>query len=326
MLKIGILGAGHLGKIHLKLLDQIPEFVVVGFYDPDDKNAAEAEAQFGVERYFILSELLNEVDAIDIVTPTVSHFECAKKALKQFRHIFIEKPLTNTLAEARQLVSLVEEAGVKAQVGHVERFNPAFLAVSHIPLNPMFIESHRLAVYNPRGTDVSVVLDLMIHDIDIVLSMVNANVRRVSANGVAVISDRPDIANARIEFDNGCVANLTASRMSMKNMRKMRLFQHENYISIDFAEKKTEIFTLGNAKDDSHPFSIEIETGNGLENKRINYKEPVIKPVNSIKMELELFASSILNDQDPPVTILDGFRSMELAHKILEKIHVNSMI
>jgi predicted dehydrogenase len=319
MLKIGVLGAGHLGKIHMKLLQQIEYFDLVGFYDINDENAATAEEQFGVKRFTDLEELVHTCDALDIVTSTISHFEMAKIAARNSKHIFIEKPMTASLEEAYQLVELIKEAGVKAQVGHVERFNPAFLVAESYVNNPMFIETHRLAQFNPRGTDVSVIHDLMIHDIDIILKLVNTNVKTIHASGVPIISDSPDIANARIEFDNGCVANVTASRISVKNMRKTRVFQRDAYVSVDFLNKKTEIFKLyNNQPSDINTF--ELDLGADKEKKYIHFDTPQIMPVNSIQMELELFAKSILNDTTPPVTALDGLKAMEVAYGILDKI------
>ena len=325
MLKIGVLGAGHLGKIHIRLIREIPEFELVGFYDPDEKNAAEAEEKLGVRRFDQMAALLDACDAVDIVTPTISHYECARMALKRSKHIFIEKPLANTLHEAKTILALSEEARVKAQVGHVERFNPAFLAIRNIDLEPMFIESHRLATFNQRGTDVSVVLDLMIHDIDIVLHTVKSTVKKVSASGVAVISNQPDIANARIEFANGCVANLTASRISLKVMRKMRLFQKDAYITIDFAEKMTEIFTLSDANDGENAFTLDLNTGGAYSKKAIRFEKPAIEPVNSIKMELQLFADAIRNDTETAVPVADGYHALQVANMILHKIEKNSV-
>lgn len=319
MLKIGVLGAGHLGKIHIKLIQEIETLELVGFYDPNDKNASKAEEKFGIKRYKDLEELIDACDAIDIVTATISHFECAQLALKRTKHIFIEKPMTSTLEEAYKLVELIKEAGVKAQVGHVERFNPAFLAVKDYPFNPMFIETHRLAQFNARGTDVSVVHDLMIHDIDIILKLVNTNVKSIHASGVPIISDSPDIANARLEFDNGCVANITASRLSLKNMRKTRVFQRDSYVTIDFLEKKTEIFKLYNTQPaDFNTF--ELDMGENKDKKYIHFDTPEIEPINSIKMELEVFAHSIYQNKETQVTALDGLKAMEVAYGVLDKI------
>ena len=318
--KIGVLGAGHLGRIHLKLIKEIPLFNLVGFYDPTADSATLAHKETGAQAYSNITEMIKQCDAIDIVTPTVTHFELASMVMKAGKHVFIEKPITNTLDEARAIVTLAEEARVKAQVGHVERFNPAYLAVKPFNLNPMFIESHRLAQFNPRGTDVPVVLDLMIHDIDIILNMVKSQVKKISASGVSVISQSPDIANARIEFDNGCVANVTASRISLKQMRKMRLFQKDAYISIDFLEKKSEIIRLGDHRDLGNPFAIELNVGKDAEPKVINFERPEIKPVNSIKMELELFAESILKDAETAVTLSDGCNALNVAYQVIDKI------
>ena len=319
MLKIGVLGAGHLGKIHIKLIQEIETLDLVGFYDPDDKNANKTIEKFGVKRYTDLEELIDACDAVDIVTATISHFECAQLALKKSKHIFVEKPMTSTLEEAIKLVELVKEAGVKAQVGHVERFNPAFLSVKDYPFNPMFIETHRLAQFNPRGTDVSVIHDLMIHDIDIILKLVKTNVKSIHASGVPIISDSPDIANARLEFDNGCVANITASRLSIKNMRKTRIFQRDSYVTIDFLEKKTEIFKLYNEQP-SDINTFELDMGENKNKKYIHFDTPEIVPVNSIKMELELFAHSIYMNKQTEVTVLDGLKAMEVAYGVLDKI------
>jgi len=324
MVKIGVLGAGHLGKIHIKLLKEIKDATLIGFYDQNEAVASAIEKELGVKRFSDLDSLLNEVDALDIVTPTPSHFEIASQAIKRSKHVFIEKPLTNTLDEARQLLALVEEAHVKAQVGHVERFNPAFLSIKNYPLQPVFIETHRLAQFQMRGTDVAVVLDLMIHDIDIILQIVKSPVKQISANGVAVISNSPDIANARIEFNNGCVANITASRISLKVMRKMRIFQRDAYISLDFSEKKSEIVRLTDERDMSNPFSLELNTGKNGDNKYITFDRPEILPINSIKMELELFIEAIMQDKEPPVTMLDGCNAMDVAYQILERIEKNN--
>ena len=318
MIKIGVLGAGHLGKIHLKLIKEIPGLELVGFFDPDPKAAALAEKEFDTKGFPDIDSLIAACDAVDIVTPTITHFECAKKALRQFKHIFIEKPVTNTLEEAEALLRLAAEAGVKIQVGHVERFNPALLAIRERELYPMFIECHRLAQWNPRGTDVSVVLDLMIHDIDIVLSLVPSEIKRVSASGVAVISDTPDIANARIEFNNGAVANLTASRISMKNMRKARIFQKNSYLSVDFLAKKTEVFTISDQQPGEENASYKFEAGDIT--KYISYESLKVEPVNSILMELEEFARSITEDSSISVTLEEATAALRTAQKIVEKI------
>jgi predicted dehydrogenase len=318
--KIGVLGAGHLGKIHIKCILESKYFDLVGFYDPNHEIAASVEAKFGAKIFQSADELIDACDIVDIVTPTVSHYECASIALKKFKHVFIEKPLTTSLAEARQLIDLAKEANVKVQVGHVERFNPAFLATLPHIKDPMFVEAHRLALFNPRGTDVPVVLDLMIHDIDIILSIIKSPVKKVNASGVAVISDTPDIANARVEFNNGCVANLTASRISMKNMRKCRFFQKDSYIGIDFLSKESEIIRMQDAQDNPGPFSMILDLGEGKKQKEIFVEKPAIEPINAIQTELETFYKSIINNTIPLVTIEDGYNSLDLAYRIIEKI------
>jgi predicted dehydrogenase len=324
MLKIGVLGAGHLGKIHIRLLKEIPAFSLLGFYDPDPAVAQAVAAEFGVKAWASAAELIDACDALDIVTPTLYHFENAKKAIRRSKHVFIEKPLTHTVSEGKILLQLAKEANVKVQVGHVERFNPAFLASKDLLQDPMFIETHRLAQFNPRGTDVSVVLDLMIHDIDIVLSLVKANIRRISASGVAVVSETPDIANARIEFDNGAVANLTASRISLKNMRKSRFFRRDAYISVDFLEKSVSIVRMKNVEGEPDPLAMTIDLGAGKGMKQIWFENPKIEPVNAIKMELETFADSIHSNTRPLVSIDDGFKALDVAHKIIEQLGLNT--
>ncbi|WP_295119141.1 Gfo/Idh/MocA family oxidoreductase [uncultured Chitinophaga sp.] len=317
-LKIGLFGVGHLGKIHLSQLSTMLNVEVAGFYDPSDANAAGVHELYPtLRRYESAEELIMAVDAIDIVAPTTLHFELCQLAIRNGKHVFVEKPMTNTIDEGKTLVKLVEEANIKFQVGHVERFNPAFLALKEYDLKPMFIEVHRLAEFNPRGTDVSVILDLMIHDIDIVLSIVKSSISRISASGVAVMSDTPDIANVRIEFHNGCVANLTSSRISLKKMRKMRLFQKDAYIGIDFLDKKTEIIKLKTPADEGL-FTLDIATNDGP--KTIAIQNPEIKQVNAIRMELELFRDSILLQKPVPVNVIDGFQALEVAHQILQKI------
>ncbi len=321
MLKIGVLGAGHLGKIHIKCIKGLQNYELAGFYDANEETANAVAGEFNIKKFDSVHQLINAVDVVDIVTPTVSHFDCAAESLKNGRHVFIEKPIVATPAEARELIEIAKEAGVKVQVGHVERFNPAFLAARPYISKPMFIETHRLAQFNPRGTDVPVVLDLMIHDIDIVLSVVNSEVKKINASGVAIVSDTPDIANARIEFDNGCVANLTASRISLKNMRKSRFFQRDAYIAVDFLQKEIEIVRMNDIdKDPDDPFAMVIELGEGKGRKEIILDKPEIVPNNAIMTELERFAEAIENNVTPPVTIYDGYKALDVAYKILDKI------
>ncbi|MCK0125561.1 Gfo/Idh/MocA family oxidoreductase [Gelidibacter sp. F2691] len=318
MLKAGVLGAGHLGKIHLRLLNQSEKYDLVGFYDADETNAKKIEAELGYKYFNTIEGLIDAVDVVDIVTPTLSHFECAKLAISKGKHIFIEKPITNTVKEAETIRSLVAENNVKGQVGHVERFNPAFKAVKHQIENPMFIETHRLAEFNPRGTDVPVVLDLMIHDIDIILSVVQSKVKTISASGVSVISDTPDIANARIEFENGCVANLTASRISLKNMRKTRFFQKDAYISVDFLEKKCEVVKMKDAPASPGDFDMILQNAEGVK-KQIYFDNPDVSDNNAILDELETFADAINNNTKPIVTLHDGTEALRVATMIIEQ-------
>ncbi len=321
MLKVGVFGVGHLGKFHLNNWKEISDVELVGFYDPSDENAAAVSAQYQIKRFTNINKLLDACDAVDIVAPTSHHYSLCKAAILKSKHVFVEKPLANTMDEALELLKLVKEANIKFQVGHVERFNPAFLALDNKNISPLFIEVHRLAQFNPRGTDVSVILDLMIHDIDIILKLVNSNVKSIAANGVSVMSDTPDIANVRVEFDNGCVANLTSSRMSIKKMRKMRLFQKNAYISIDFLEKKTEITRI-KTDEDKDAFTFDIETNHGK--KTIAFLTPKIVENNAIRMELESFRDAIINNTNTIVSEVDGFRAMEVAHLILEKIARNN--
>ncbi|VAW15797.1 Oxidoreductase, Gfo/Idh/MocA family [hydrothermal vent metagenome] len=317
MLKVGVLGAGHLGKIHLRLLNESEKYELIGFYDPDAINGKIVAAEFGYEHFDNINTLIDAVDVVDIVTPTLSHFDCAKKAMEKGRHVFIEKPITNTLVEAEELLSLEKKFNIKGQVGHVERFNPAFMAVKDKIQNPMFIETHRLAEFNPRGTDVPVVLDLMIHDIDAILSVVDSDVKRINASGVSVISNSPDIANARIEFESGCVANLTASRISLKNMRKSRFFQRDAYISVDFLEKKVEVVKMKDAPENPGDFDMILQNAEGLK-KQIYFENPDIKTNNAISEELETFANAINNDTVPIVTLKQGTQALKLALQIIE--------
>jgi len=322
MLKVGVFGVGHLGKFHLNNWKEMKDIEVVGFYDPNDTAAQEVSDKYQLPRFLDPERLMDTVDMVDIVAPTTFHFELCKLAIRKGRHVFVEKPLANTMEEARELVKLVRESNIKLQVGHVERFNPAYLGVQHLELNPMFIEVHRLAQFNPRGTEVSVILDLMIHDIDIILSLVKSEVKMISASGVAVMTDTPDIANVRIEFNNGCVANLTSSRISMKKMRKMRVFQKDAYIGIDFLNKKSEIIKLKSPQD-VDAFSFDLDTQYGK--KTIAVVNPQVPEVNAIKRELEAFRDAILNNTPTAVSEVDGYRAMDVAHQILQKIKNNNI-
>ncbi|HKR03338.1 MAG TPA: Gfo/Idh/MocA family oxidoreductase [Bacteroidia bacterium] len=323
MLRIGVSGAGHLGKIHLNLIKEIPGFQLMGFFDTDPLTAKQVAEEFNIRCFDNYSDLLNSVDAVDIVTPTSAHFADAAEAIKKGKHVFIEKPMTNTVEEAENIVALSRKANVRVQAGHVERFNPAFIAAQPYINSPMFIETHRLAQFNPRGTDVSVVLDLMIHDIDIVLSLVKSPLKKIHASGVAVISDSPDIANARMEFENGCVANLTASRISMKKMRKSRFFQRDAYIAVDFLKRKTEVIRLKELIGQADPLSVIIDLGKNKGQKIIYFENPQVTESNAIKSELESFALSILDNKEPMVSAIDGLNALKVAHQVLESLNMS---
>jgi predicted dehydrogenase len=324
MLKIGVLGAGHLGKIHIRCIQALTEeYQLLGFYDPNPEAAAKVAEEFKLQAFETIDDLLDAVDVVDIVTPTLNHYECAVRALRKRKHLFIEKPITETSQQAKELIKLSEEADVMAQVGHVERFNPAFLSARNYIQNPMFIETHRLAEFNPRGTDVPVVLDLMIHDIDIILSVVNSGIKRINASGVAVVSDSPDIANARLEFDNGCVANLTASRISLKNMRKTRIFQRDAYITLDFLSKESEVIRMKNVEQtEEDPYAMVMDLGNG-KRKQVYFEKPEPLTINAIQEELKSFAHAINKKGVVSVTLDDGYQALRVAEEILEKIQLN---
>jgi len=317
MLKVGVLGAGHLGKIHLRLLQESKKYELIGFYDPSEENAKKVALEFGYTSFSSIASLIDAVDVVDIVTPTLSHFDCAKQSIEKGRHIFIEKPITKTVLEAEAIKTLASQYHVQGQVGHVERFNPSFTAVKEMIDNPMFIESHRLAEFNPRGTDVPVVLDLMIHDIDIILSVINSKVKTVHASGVAVISDTPDIANARIEFENGCVANLTASRISMKNMRKTRFFQKDAYISVNFLSKESEVVKMKEVPENPDEFAMILQNAEGVK-KQIYFENPAIENNNAILDELESFADAIQTNSTPIVTLSQGAEALRVAQMIID--------
>ena len=319
MLKAGLVGAGHLGKIHLKLLNQSEHYELIGFHDSDKENGKKLEAEFGYRFFENFDDLLKDIDMLDIVTPTLYHYDYALKAIDHKKHFFIEKPVTQTLEQAEEIITKCKAEGIQAQVGHVERYNPAFIATKNSINNPMFIEIHRLAEFNPRGTDVSVVLDLMIHDLDILMSTVKSQVKQIHASGVCVVSKTPDIANARIEFENGCVANLTTSRISMKAMRKSRFFQKDAYISVDFLEKKAEVIRMKDQPENVSPFDLIIENADG-EKKQIVFEYPGVEPNNAILDELNSFARAIEENRDVEVSLEDGTQALKVALEIVKLI------
>lgn len=316
MLKAGVLGAGHLGKIHLRLLQQSENYNLIGFYDASPEVRKAISEEFGYTPFDTMEALIDACDMVDVVTPTTFHYECAKKVITAGKHLFIEKPITSTTDEAEEILALAKKHNVLGQVGHVERFNPAFMSVNNSIKTPMFIEAHRLAEFNPRGTDVPVVLDLMIHDIDAILSVVQSPVKHVSASGVSVISETPDIANARIEFENGCVANLTASRISLKNMRKARFFQKDAYISVDFLEKKVEVVKMKDAPENPDDFAMILQNAEGIK-KQIYFDNPEVPSNNAILDELDAFAKAIKNNTTPIVSLEAGTEALRVAKMVI---------
>ncbi len=320
-LKIGVIGTGHLGKLHTKMFSEISNCELAGIYDANIEQAKSVGNEFGVPVFENIEELLNSVNAVSVAATTRAHYELVKQSLQKNRHVFVEKPITATILEAEEIVKLSNDKNLYLQVGHIERFNPALISLEKYIIQPMFIQTDRLAQFNPRGTDVAVVLDLMIHDIDIILSLVNSEVKNIDASGVAVVSDTIDIANARIQFENGAVANVTASRISQKKMRKMRIFQRDNYLSLDFITGVSEVFRLTPVEEKVDTSSISFgEIGVGEKKKRIIYEQPEIREINALKYELELFVNSILAKIKPVVSGEDGLRALKVAEIILQKI------
>ncbi len=319
LIKIGVFGAGHLGKIHLKLINESKMYDLIGFYDVNPDISKKIEKEFGYKYFNDSSLLIESSDAIAIITPTQFHYEIAMKCINENKHIFIEKPIARTVEEAEEIVKFSKEKKIIGQVGHVERYNPAYNSIKNKIGNPMFIESHRLSEFNPRGTDVSVVLDLMIHDIDIILSLVSSEVKNISSSGVSVISNSPDIANARIEFHNGAVANLTASRISLKNMRKLRFFQKETYISVDLYNKKVEVVKMIDPPNKLDEFALTIENAEGKK-KQILFETPKIVNYNAIQIELENFANSINNGKKAIVSLEDATKALKVAYSIISSM------
>ncbi len=320
-LKIGVIGAGHLGSLHAKMFSQIETADLVGVYDIDREKAERVASDCNTKLFSTLADVFAAVDAVSIATTTKTHFDIAKQSIERGLHTFIEKPITETIEQARQLVDRAQEKGVKIQVGHIERFNPAILALEQFEIKPLFIESHRLAQFNPRGSDVAVVLDLMIHDIDLILSLVKSPVVRIDANGVAVVSDSEDIANARLQFENGCVANVTASRISQNKMRKMRLFQQDAYIAIDFSQGLAEVFRLVDEGDTTAKSTMQLgKIDQGQRKRVIVYEQPEVKEVNALKHELELFIKAVQNNTEPAVSGKEGLQALEVAQEILKKM------
>jgi predicted dehydrogenase len=324
-LRIGVAGVGHLGGVHARLWSGHEGIELVGVFDSDRDRCATIAAEHGVRAFASYESLLDAVDAISLVTPTSTHATLGLQALRHGVHCFIEKPITATHAEAEPLIAAANERGLVLQVGHVERFNPAILALAGTPLDPMFIESHRMAQFKQRATDVAVVHDLMIHDIDLVLHLVRSPIVEVRASGVAVVTDTVDIANARIEFENGCVANLTASRISQNPLRKMRLFRRDAYISIDFAKPGVEVFRLTDEGAPTSGIAIPAsmllgDIGGGARGRSIVYEQPKLEEVNAIAREHEEFVLAIRSGTPPPVTGEEAAAALKIAEEIIEQI------
>ena len=318
MIKVGVIGAGHLGKIHLNILNN-SDFELVGFYDTDVLNSERLSQEKG---YFFFKELhllIEKIDAAVIVSPTTTHFEIAKECINKGKHIFVEKPLTKDSNEAILIETMAKEKGIIGQVGFVERYNEAFISCREFIKNPKFIESHRLSDFNPRGTDVSVIMDLMIHDIDIILSINKSNVKKIDASGVSIISSTPDIANARIEFEDGCIANLTSSRISLKKMRKTRIFQEDAYISINFLEKEFQVVKIRDKHKGEAESSLIVKNNLG-EEKVIFFENPKVQSINSIEAELNDFYESIKFKSDSKVSLNDGIKALEVAEEIMRQL------
>lgn len=320
-LNVGIIGTGHLGKIHTKLMKDVKRANLIGVYDLNTEVAAKVAADLEIKAFENIDEFFESIDAVSIVATTSAHFDLIKKAFEKDVHVFVEKPITSTIEQAEEVVAISEAKNLKLQVGHIERFNSALLSLDKYYLDPKFVQTDRLAQFNPRGTDVAVVLDLMIHDIDIILSLIKSEVKEIRASGVAVVSDNIDIANARIEFENGAIANVTASRISQKKMRKMRMFQRDSYISVDFDSGVSEVFRLISPDDTSMEHFLSFgEIGVGENKKSVVYEQPEVKEVNALKHELQLFVDAVLDETQPVVSGKDGLRALKVAAIILEKI------
>ena len=318
MIKVGVIGAGHLGKIHLNILSN-SNFNLIGFHDTDVENSEKLASEKGYVFFKEIDSLINLIDAAVIVSPTTTHFEIAEKCINKGKHIFVEKPLTTNSKEARIINKLAKEGNIIGQVGFVERYNQAFISCKEFIDKPKFIESHRLSDFNPRGTDVSVIMDLMIHDIDIILNINQSKVKKIDASGVSIISSTPDIANARIEFENGCIANLTSSRISLKKMRKTRIFQDNAYISINFLEKDFQVVKIRDKDTNDNENSLVIKNNLGQE-KVIFFENPEINEINSIEAELNDFFYSIKNKSESKVSLHDGLMALEVAEEIMSQL------
>jgi predicted dehydrogenase len=325
-LRVGVIGVGHLGKHHARIYAQLPQVELVGVNDLAPEKAKQIAGEYVTKEFCTQSELLQEVQAVSIATSTSSHYEVARQALERGVHILIEKPLCSSYQQAEELVNLAHKKNLILQVGHIERFNPAVLALSQnlADVRPMFIEAHRLAAFTERGTDVAVVLDLMTHDLDLITSWVDSELVDIQAAGISVVTDSDDIANARLTFANGCVANITASRVSAKPMRKIRLFQKELYASLDLAEKSLELYRLMTAEQLSNrqspspspKFQLPVEKLG----KTIVYEKPEVKNQDMLTLQLSAFVESVQTGSRPLVDGEQGAKVVKIATQIEEQI------
>ena len=323
--RVGIIGVGHLGRHHVKHLVTIDHVECVGFYDIDEARATVISDKYNVKSYDSLEALLSDCDAVTIVTPTDTHFNVASDCLTAGKHVFIEKPITKSVAEAEQLLTLANTNKVLIQVGHIERLNPALVPLKNYSISPKYIEIQRLAPYDVRGTDVPVVLDKMIHDIDILLFLVNSEVESIDANGISILTDSIDIANARIRFKNGTIANLTSSRVAQDHVRKTKIFQQDLYITIDFLLGLTEVYRVIDP-DEQDPDAIkDVRFHYGNKTKKIVYEKPDLPLFDALKAELENFTNSVRGIASPIVDGHAGKNALELASNIhdliLEDLH-----
>jgi len=320
-IKVGVVGVGHLGKFHVQQYHNINNVKCMGVFDTNLKEAHRVSEEYNIKVYDFLEDLIKECEAISICTPTSTHHAVAKQALLSDCHVLIEKPITHDVEEAQDLIKISNEYNKIIQVGHIERFNPALSELNLDNINPTFIESHRLSPFNIRGTDVDVVLDLMIHDIDILLNLVKSEINNIVASGACVLSNKIDMANTRINFANGCVANLTASRISQKQLRKLRIFENNKYTNIDFLHPSQETYTLAKNKPKKQSPHVIV---NENEKKYILYSKSKIKSYNALTLELNNFIDSIFNQKKPLVSAYDGLAAIEVAFKILQQINLNN--
>lgn len=321
MIRIGVIGVGHLGRHHARKFAEMSAVQMAGIFDASHDRAMEIGSQLNVPVYKNVDELLSCCDAVDIAATTTAHYQLANKALDAGKHVFLEKPITSELWQAEELVKLASDKGLKLQIGHIERFNPVTMKVEHDVHDPMFIESHRLSTFHHRGTDVPVVLDLMIHDIDLILDFVNSPVKDIRASGVGILTPSIDIANARIEFENGAIANVTSSRVSMKQERKLRFFQRDAYFSLDFGAKQVTVMKKSPNIMQYLP-QLLAGTGDIKAEQLVDVQKHDLSKAekDALSMELESFVDAIVHDRKPVVDGYAGMRALHVALIIMDKI------